>query len=85
MIRIAVYAYGSGYRVRSHEHFGAEDDRCTPDCQNEALERCYPERGQRPHETVTLLLAAITTTLRRQSAAEVLRAAHDQPYLPLDL
>ena len=66
MIKIDLYAYGSGYRVRAHHHDGPADERCSSECYEYAVERAYGRKGDKPHETRALVTAAVVRVLNQR-------------------
>lgn len=51
MLRLDIYYYGSGVRVRSHHHAAGADEACNPECEERSLQRCYSEHGESPADT----------------------------------
>nr|CRY96728.1 hypothetical protein [uncultured prokaryote] len=50
MIKIDVYPWGSGIRVRLHHHPYGRDRSCGSECYDEATQRTYPARNESPRE-----------------------------------
>lgn len=86
-IRIDVYAYGSGFRVRAHHHEPSADDQCSEDCYHYAPERAYGRKGDKPSETRALITAAVARALNQRETghAQFLADLGDQMKLELDL
>lgn len=85
MLRLDLYHYGSGIKVRLHDHPYARDDRCGPECENYATERSYPSGGESPrdrrHQVAHAAQAAIMArTLSHRTFLDLLA---DQPRLDL--
>lgn len=87
MIKIDVYRYGSGYRVRAHHHLDGKDERCTENCYYYSTERTYGRKGDKPSETRGLVTAAVVRALNQQETGHVqfLQDLGDQLELDLDL
>lgn len=81
MIRIDLYANGSDFRVRVHEHAGGADESCESDCDYETKERAYCQRGESPRQSREKIYAAIGRALRPYGHAEFLRMLGDEPRL----
>lgn len=77
-MRIDVYAWGSGYRVRVHEHDGGADDRCCDACTDDHVERAYPDLRVNPFEQRVQVESAIARALRAYGHAEFMRMLRDQ-------
>lgn len=87
MLRIDVYAYGSGYRVRAHHHAADANEDCSQDCYHYAPERAYGRKGDKPAETRALLTAAVVRALNQRETghAQFLNDVGDQTRMELDL
>nr|CRY96722.1 hypothetical protein [uncultured prokaryote] len=87
MLKIDLYPYGSGYRVRVHQHPGPADERCTSDCYHYAPERAYGRKGDKPSETRALVTAACVRALNQRETGHVqfLNDLGEQIALDLDI
>lgn len=87
MIKIDIYAYGSGYRVRAHHHLDGADERCTENCYHYTPERTYGRKGDKPHETRALVTAAVVRALNQRETGHVqfLNDLGEQLTLDLDI
>lgn len=81
MILIALYANGSDYRVRVHEHAGGADEACNDGCDQETVERAYCQRGESPRESRDRISAALARALGPYGHAEFLRMLGGEPRL----
>lgn len=76
MLRVDLYHYGSGVKVRLHDHPYARDDRCGPECEDYATERSYGTREDRPRQRRNDIARAAFDAL-------VTRGMTDQGFLDL--
>lgn len=81
MIRIDLYANGSDYRVRLHEHAAGADEACNDACDEETVERTYCQRGDGPGEVRAQVVIAMLAALKPYGHAEFLQMLGERPRL----
>lgn len=87
MIKIDLYPYGSGYRVRAHHHPAPADERCQSECYHYSVERAYGRKGDKPSETRALITAAVVRALNQRETGhqQFLNDLGEQMSLDLDI
>lgn len=67
MIRLDLYAYGSGIKVRLHDHVGTEDGSCGEYCEEHSCQRAYPQYKDTPQSIRNQVALAAVAALMEKS------------------